>query len=262
MLKKEFKDNLKSLVIWIIIFILLFSCVYVIYPSIMNSANSSMMNEMLKSFPPEVVKMFNMDISNINTAFGWLKTEGSTFLILLGSVYSGILGATILSKEEANKTIEYLESKPVSRNKIITNKIICGLLNITIMYVTVYLFNVCGMKISNDLDIKMLTIISLTPLLTCYVVFLLSMFISELIKKKKKAYTVGIIISFLGYVLQILSSMSDKVEFLKYITPFTLSDSRDLITRGAINNTSIIISILICIIICILIYPVYNKKDL
>ena len=31
----------------------------------------------------EVVKAFNMDIASINTAYGWVKSEGLMFLMLL-----------------------------------------------------------------------------------------------------------------------------------------------------------------------------------
>ena len=35
-----------------------------------------MINELMKVFPEEVLIAFNMDISSMDSAFGWLKSEG------------------------------------------------------------------------------------------------------------------------------------------------------------------------------------------
>ena len=99
MFKRELKINLKSFIIWTSILIGLFLVVFLIYPSIINSANMEMIDEMMKIFPEEMLKAFNMDISTIDSAFGWLKTEGFVFVLLITGVYSGILGSNILLKE-------------------------------------------------------------------------------------------------------------------------------------------------------------------
>ena len=124
MFKREMKINFKSFVIWTSILIGLFLIVFLVYPSIINSENMEMMDEMMKMFPEEMLKAFNMDISSIDTAFGWLKTEGFVFVLLITGIYSGILGSNILLKEESDKTIEYLNSVPVTRKNIVINKIL------------------------------------------------------------------------------------------------------------------------------------------
>lgn len=118
MFKREIKINFKSFAIWTMILILIFLVVYLIYPSIINSDSIKSLNEMMEVFPEEMLKAFNMDISSIDTAYGWLKTEGFVFVLLLSGVYSGILGSNILLKEENDKTIEYLNSLPITRKKL------------------------------------------------------------------------------------------------------------------------------------------------
>ena len=123
MLKREMKVNFKSFLIWLLVLIGIFLMVYLVYPSIINSDNVKMMNEMMEMFPSGMLKAFNMDISVIDSAFGWLKTEGFVFVLLIIGSYSAILGSNILLKEESDKTIEYLNSLPITRNKIITRMI-------------------------------------------------------------------------------------------------------------------------------------------
>ena len=91
MFKREMKINLKSFLIWTAILIGLFLVVFLVYPSIISSENIEMIDTMMKIFPEEMLKAFNMDISSIDTAFGWLKSEGFVFILLITGIYSGIL---------------------------------------------------------------------------------------------------------------------------------------------------------------------------
>ena len=75
MFKREIKVNFKSFIIWLMVLISIFLMAYLIYPSILESNNASMIDEMLKMFPPEVLSAFNLDIASMDSAFGWIKTE-------------------------------------------------------------------------------------------------------------------------------------------------------------------------------------------
>ena len=56
---------------------------YLMYPSIIESNGIDQMDEMMQMFPESVLKAFNMDISSMETAFGWLKFEGFVFVLLI-----------------------------------------------------------------------------------------------------------------------------------------------------------------------------------
>ena len=105
MLRREFKVNFKSFIIWLIVLLAIFLLVYLMYPYIINSENVEMLNEMMEVFPKEMLVAFNMDISTMDTAFGWLKSEGFVFVLLIIGCYAGIMGSNILLKEESDKTI-------------------------------------------------------------------------------------------------------------------------------------------------------------
>ena len=61
MIKREFKVNLKSFIIWISILIFMFLITYLIYPYIVNDESVKSLDDMMRSFPPELIKAFNMD---------------------------------------------------------------------------------------------------------------------------------------------------------------------------------------------------------
>lgn len=262
MFKREIKVNLKNFIIWTSILIGLFIIVFLIYPSIVNSDNIKMMDEMMKMFPKEMLKAFNMDISSIDSAFGWLKTEGFIFVLLIIGCYSGILGSNILLKEESDKTIEYLNTLPITRNKIVINKVLAGLTYIILMIVIISIVNFIGLTLSGDFDKKQYILLSITPIFSSVVIYFICMFLSTFTHKTKKMLGISLGIVLISYVLQILSEMSDVTDFFKYFSVFTLADIRHVIVNIAINPVMILLSSGLSIIFLILTIIKYNKKEL
>lgn len=262
MFKREMKVNFKSFLIWLLILVGIFTVVFLVYPSIINSDNVKMMDEMMEMFPEEMLKAFNMDISSIDSAFGWLKTEGFIFILLLTGCYSGILGSNILLKEESDKTIEYLNSLPIKRNAIVLNKALSGLLYIVLIVVALGVFNFIGLSFSGEFDKKMYILLSITPIFSSFVIYFICMFLSTFTHKTKKMLGVCLGIVFISYVLQTLSSLAENVEFLKYFSVFTLADIRNVITDITINPLMVLISIVLSILFLGLTIIRYNKKEL
>jgi len=262
MLKRELKYNLKTFIIWNIILIGIYLLVFLIYPSIISSDSIQMMDEMMKIFPEEILKAFNMDIASMDSAFGWLKSEGFVFLLLIIGAYSGILGSNILSKEENDKTIEYLNSLPITRNKIIITKIITGLIYVILMTLIIGVFNYIGLSLSGSFDKKAYILLSITPILPSIIIFSLCLFLSTFTHKTKKMIGISLGIVFISYILNTLSSIDKSVDFLKFFSIFTLADTRNIIINTKINPIMIIISILITLFFIILSIIHYNKKEL
>ena len=262
MFKRELKINLKSFIIWTSILIGLFLVVFLVYPSIVNSENMEMMDEMMKMFPEEMLKAFNMDIATIDSAFGWLKTEGFVFVLLITGIYSGILGSNILLKEESDKTIEYLNSVPVTRKNIVINKILCGLLYIILMIAIIGIFNFIGLSLSGEFDRKSYILLSITPIFSSIVIFAVCLFLSTFTHKTKKTLGISLGIVFASYFLNIISEMGESTEFLKYISIFTLADIRNVIINESVNPLMIVLTIGITVVFMIVTTIRYEKKEL
>lgn len=262
MFKREMKVNFKGFLIGLLILIGIFTLAFLIYPSIINSDNIKMMDEMMKIFPEEVLIAFNMDISSIDSVFGWLKSEGFVFVLLITGCYSALLGSNILLKEESDKTIEYLNSLPIKRNTIVLNKALSGVLYILLMIVALGIFNYIGLSLSGEFDKKLYLILSITPVFSSLTIYFICMFISTFTHKTKKMLGISLGIVLISYVLQILSSLADSTEFLKYFSIFTLADTRNVVVKSAINPIIAIISLGISIIFFILTLIHYNKKEL
>ena len=262
MIKREFKVNLKSFIIWLSVLIIMFLTVYLIYPFIITDETMKSMDEFMKVMPPELLKIFNMDMASINTAYGWLKTEGFMYVLLIIGLYSALLGGNILLKEESDITIEYLISLPIKRSKIVSNKIIVGTLYIILMVVLLGIFNYICLLISGSFDQKQFVLLSITPIFIGLPLFAINLFVSTFMHKTKKIVGISLGLVFIFYLFSVLSELSNNVEFLKYFSVYTLSDVRNVIQNIAINPANIIVSLLFTVILFIGTYIRYNKKEL
>lgn len=262
MLKREWKVNFRGFVIWTSILVILFGAVFLIYPSIITSDNMESLNEMLKVFPEDLLRAFNMDISSIDSAFGWIKTEGFVFVLLITGIYSGILGSGILLKEENDKTIEYLNSLPVKRTQIVMNKVAVGLVYIFLMIIVLGVFNYVGLTWSGDFDKKSYLLLSVTPIFSSIVIFSLCLFLSTFTHKTKNTIGFSLSIVFVSYFLNVISELSKETEVLKYVSVFTLADIRNVIIDVKINPYLVIVAFGLAILFIGLTIVRYKKKEL
>ena len=262
MLKREFKINLKSFIIWSSILIIIFLVVFLIYPYILTDDTMESLDEMMKVFPPDLLKAFNMDLSSINSAYGWLKSEGFMFILIIVGIYSSFMGSNILLKEESDKTIEYLESLPITRSSIVTNKVIVSIIYIILMVLLIGIFNYIALSISGDFNSKEYLLLSITPIFIGLPLFAINLFISMLFHKTKKMIGISLGLVFIFYIINVLSELSNKVEFLKYFSVYTLADTRNVILNTKLNPMVLLISLFITTLFISLSYYFYNKKEL
>ncbi|NLC48706.1 MAG: ABC transporter permease subunit, partial [Tenericutes bacterium] len=262
MLRRELKVNIKSLILWISIVSLMLIVVYLIYPTLMQNENIKMIDELIDIFPEEIINMFNMDIVSISSVYGWIKTEGYMFICLFGSIYSSILGANILWKEERDKTIEFLISKPVTRKQIVTSKILCGIIYIFAFNFIIFVVNMIGLLLSSQMIWNEFLLFSFAPLIIYYIIFFLSLLLSVVIRNTKSMIGISLALVFISYLLQIIGSISSSVKILKQISFFEFVSIRYLIENLHINYIYLIIAIIIITISLFIIYIEYNKKEL
>ena len=76
---------------------------------------------------------FGMDKLNFGTLIGYYSIECGNVLGLGGAFFSSLCAANILSKEEEDHTAEFLMAHPVSRTRIVTEKLIAVLIQIAAM---------------------------------------------------------------------------------------------------------------------------------
>ncbi|SHH73310.1 ABC transporter permease subunit [Clostridium grantii] len=259
-IKRELKANMKSLIIWsaciILIFVMMMSEFSAYY-------NNPAMADILDSMPEAMLKAFSMNGANLTTVSGFVSIANIYFYIMLG-IYAVLLGSSIISKEERDKTVEFLFALPISRKKVITSKLIAAVINCFILLsVTGITGIVATMKYQPSKEFFKFWALSIAAIFIIQIVFLsIGMLIASLLKRYKKAGAVSISILLVTYLLSILIGLSDKIEFMKYFTPFKYFEPLYLLNEEKLQGVYIIISLGIIVVSIIGTFIFYPKRDL
>ena len=261
-IRKELKNGLVSFLIWVVVLCAMFGMIFLLYPYIIDDVDPESINALLNLFPESVLKAFNMDLSGIDSAFGWLKSEGFVFILLVSGCYSALLGSSIVLKEENDHTIEYLNALPISRAQIVWKKYISGLIYVAGLVLVTALSNWLFLTFTETVDNKAYWFLAITPLFTSVVLYSVSMLISTFMHRSRAMMGISLGFVFVSYILNMFSAMSDKTEFLKYFSVFTLADIRNVMVNIEINPMMIVISVAISVAALTGSVVVYQNKEL
>lgn len=260
--KREIYKNKKSFIVWTIVLLSLSLYVVALFPTMADQADK--MKDVFKTMPKAFLDAFNVNKLDMGEILGFYGMEGYLFITLLGSMYAILLGAGMVSKEEDEKTIEFLLSKPISRNHILVSKMAAVFSYILVLNLIIATFNYFAFEIvkKSNYDEKTFLLLSVAPLLIhitfAAIGFLMSMFIVR--AKSVLPASIGIVLG--TYFLGIISAMTDKAENLKYISPFKYVDAADIIINKRIDSIYLFIMAIVVIGCIGATYVIYNKKDI
>jgi len=258
LIKHEIKANLKTLLIWGLTVGGMNFLMMLIFPSVKEQmAGMVEMYANMGSFS----QAFGMDKINFTTPLGFYGIEAGAVLSLGGSMFAAILGTGMLAKEEGAHTAEFLFTTPHTRTYHIALKAVAlGLL--------VLLFNLLAigfgygsfLAINETLEGNEFALYHLAQLCMHLQIAYLCFAVSAVLKRS--AMGLGIGLAILLYFVQIFVNISDKVEFLKYFTPFYYSDAAEIFYSGELQLNLMFIGGITTILFLVFGFTYYRKKDL
>ena len=204
---------------------------------------------------------FGMDRLNFGTLVGYYAIECGNILGLGGAFYAALCAVGILSKEEKDRTAEFLLTHPVSRVRIITEKLLAVLLQIAAMNLILYALSVGSMAaVGEEIPWKELNLLHLAYFLLQAELAGLCFGISAFLRKGSAG--VGLGIAAMMYFLNLIANIAEAAEFLKYITPFGYCDGADIVSNGRLDGTMVAIGAVIGMGGIIAAYLKYARKDI
>lgn len=260
--KRETKRGFIGFLIWAITLAAIVIFAMSAYPSV--AKNSTSMNQFMKSLPPSMTKAFNLDKLNYADILGYYSTEIGTFIILCGSMYAMILGSSMISKEIDDRTIEFLQSKPITRTSILTQKLTSGILYIILLNIFLFFtsyFSFEKVKTSSY-SIKKLFLIFAGYLIIELTFVSLGLLLSLVIKKKKISTGLSLWTVLGMYLLYVLSGISDNLKVLKNFAAFKYADAADIIINGKYKASYLLVLAIVIVISIVLSYILYRRKDI
>jgi ABC-2 type transport system permease protein len=257
---RELKANLKSLAIWSVIIMLLIMMAVAKFSAF---ANDPEMLKMLDSLPPAMLDAFSMRAFNLTTLSGFY---GVMFIYfgLMGAIAAAMWGSDIISKEERDKTVEFSLVLPVSRSKVVTAKALAALVNcIAFVLITWGVSLVAVRSFNPDQAFHDYLALQMRAMFSIELIFLaLGLLLGCAMKQYKRSGSTAVAIILATYFMAIISGMQEKLDFLKYFTPFKYFDAGDLFRNGKMDGTYLLLSAAIIVVCVAAAYLLYNRRDL
>ena len=257
---RELKANLKSLLIWSAIITLLIVMAAAKFSAF---ASDPAMLKMLDSMPPALLDALSMRGFNLTTLSGFYGIM-FIYFALMGAIAAAMWGSDSISKEERDKTVEFSLVLPVSRSRVITAKALAALVNcIAFVLITWGMSYVATRSYKPDQSFQAFLALEMRALFVIELIFLaVGLLLGCAMKRFKRAGSTAIAIILTTYFMSVISVMHEKLDFLKYFTPFKYFDASELFRSGALSNTYLLISAAIVVLCTAAAYWVYNKRDL
>ena len=256
--KHELRQGKTTLLIWTVaIAFLLMICIF-IFPEIQGDMDT--MGALFGSMG-SFTAAFGMDRLNFGTLIGFYAVECGNILGLGGAFFASLTGVSILSKEEKDKTAEFLLTHPVSRVRVVTEKLAALLIQITAMNLMIFALSLVSMRlIGESIPWKEVMLMHgayfLLQLELAGVCFGISAFL------RRGSIGVGIGLAAVMYFLNLIANMTDHAKLLKYITPFGYCEGADLIAEGRLDAGYTAVGMLFACIGIAAAYWRYIQKDI
>lgn len=223
---RELKAHRKALIIWSLIMVFLSMAGIGKYTaSLASGGGGQWLNDMMKEMPKSLQALFGvglMDLSKLMDYYGILFL----YIALVATIHAVFTGNQIISKEERDKTAEFLLVKPISES-----------------------FG------SNLLKL-------MAALLVLQLIFLtLGAFMAAIIGRHKLSAALASGIMLFMFLLSILTDIAGQLDFLRYFTYYKYYDAKELL-KGGYTAVYPVLTALFVIIFTAGTYYFYKKRDM
>lgn len=258
LVKHELRQGKAAFMVWTAaIGFLLAICIF-LFPEMKGQMES--VNDVFSSMG-SFTEAFGMDRLNFGTLIGFYAVECGNVLGLGGAFYAALCAAGVLSKEEKDKTAEFLLTHPVSRKRVLTEKLIAVLLQITAMNTVIYAISVGSIAaVGEAVPWKEISLLHLAYYLLQVELAGICFGISAFLRKGSAGAGLGI--AAMMYFLNLVANIADAAAFLKYITPFGYCEGADIVANGRLDGGMAAVGAAIGIGGIVIAYLKYTKKDI
>lgn len=219
--------------------------------------------DLLAGVPKTVQVLFGFSGFDLTTASGFY---GVLFLYIavMAAVHASLLGSSIISKEERDRTSEFLFAKPIPRSAALSGKLLAGLVNIIILnavttlsslYLVDYFNN--GESVSGDIMLMMVGLF-----LMQLIFFSIGAVVAGIVSKPKSAPSIATSIMFLTFLVSYIVNLNADLDILKYLSPFKYFDAAVLMADGRLDPGYVALSAAIIVLAIAGTYRFYSARDL
>jgi ABC-2 type transport system permease protein len=259
---RELRTGRRSLLVWATVIAGLNVLIMAVYPSF--AADAARLEEFIALYPEAFAKAFGLDRLNVADPVGFYAMEGYAIVVLFGGIYAAILGASILAKEEDEKTIEYLLALPVTRCQVLTGKVLAVVANLALFNLIVAAVTYLGFVafVTRDYSASTLVLLFTAPFLAHLTFAALCLLLSLFWTRRRAAYSVSIGLVVGTYFLNVIALLTDDFRWLGWLSPFKYVDAADIVAGQSLDGLYVFILLAAAVLAVGATYLLYTRRDI
>lgn len=259
-LKQELRMARTTLVIWCIALIGVLSLFMLLYPSI--SGQLEEFQKVFESFPLEFQQAFgvaDLELASILSFYQFALM----YVLLAGAIQAMNMGVSIISVEVREKTGDFLFVKPVSRNRVVSMKILAVLVQILItntIFFTAALILVTLLS-TTSYNVKLFTLVTLSLLFIQIFFASLGLFVSVFLRRIRTVLPISMGVVFIFYIIHLLNETL-KDEKLGLVSPFDYFNLSEISKNMNYDSLNLLLWFVLVGVFIFLTFKLFARKDL
>jgi ABC-2 type transport system permease protein len=258
---QELKSHRKSLIFWSIGMAVLIAMG--VAKMTAYQASGEQINQLFSQLPKVFKVIFGASSDfDLSTARGFFALL-FLYIAIMAAIHAALLGSEIISKEERDKTAEFLLTKPLTRSQILTAKFLAGLLNVSILTVVSTLSSVLivdasnkGPSITNAILLLMAGMFCIQIIFYCIGIYIAANSSQARSTAQKAAAAVMV-----GYLIYVLVGIFDSLSWLRIFTPFQYFEAGQLLTHNTLSPVYLFATMTIVAFCVTGAYAGYARRD-
>ncbi len=258
MIRHELKQNKVSLAVWTAAIGALFAVCILIFPEMKEEMDG--VSDMFSSMG-SFTEAFGMDKISFGTLTGFYAVECGNILGLGGAFFAALAAVSVLAKEEKEHTAEFLLTHPVSRARIVTEKLIAVYLQILILNAAVYILSIGSIAmIGEEIPWKEISLLHAAYLILQLEIAGICFGISAFLRHGSMG--IGLGVAAVLYFLNLIANITESAEFLRYVTPFGYAEGADIVSNASLDVKLILLGLCYGAAGVAAAYMKYCRKDI
>lgn len=254
----ELRRNRIAWIVWTAIIAGMLAVCILIFPQMKDQM--AQMNDMMAQMG-SLADAYSMDRLNLGNLLDYFGIECGQMLGLGGALFAAITGIQSLAKEEKEHTAEFLLTHPISRTKVVAQKLIALMMQVIVLNLCVWVATgLTTILIGERMDFGTFAVLMLAYLLLQVEVAAVTFGISAFLKRNGMGIGLGLAIVF--YFLDLIANMVDQAKFLKYFTPFSYVNGADIIESGCMTVKYVIPGLVLIALGIFGAFWKYTRKDI
>ena len=257
---RELKTNSKPLILWSVGMILLVLSGMAKYSAFSSTA---LTGSLIKDIPASIRALFgfgSFDVTKMSGYFAFLFL----YIEITTAFHGATLGAGIIAKEERRRTAEFLVTKPISRNGILTAKLCAALIDIAVLNLVTLASSLVIVPLYNkDAPITAEIFRLMGSMFFIQLLFLAIGAVFATVRKNNgRAGAVASWFVVFAYVIYAATNLNDGIRFLNILSPFKYFDTANIASGKGLDPLAMAFSLFLVMICSCIAYYAYGRRDI